>query len=129
VKDGRTSAGSGTKNEEFFAFGKNVLSPAAGTVVAVEGSRPDGVPGKIDREAEPEGNFVVLDLGSNVWAFFLHLRSGSVAVKPGQKVKAGDVLAQVGSSGRGLEPSLHIHLQDASEAGRGTAGLSSSRTS
>ncbi len=119
VKDGRTFAGSGTKNEEFFAFGKSVLAPAAGTVVAVEGSRPDGVPGKIDRDAEPEGNFVVLDLGRNVWAFFLHLKSGSVVVKPGEKVKAGDPLAQVGSSGRGLEPSLHVHLQDASEPGKG----------
>ena len=119
VKDGRTFAGSGTKNEEFFAFGKSVLAPASGTVVAVEGGRPDGVPGKTDRDAEPEGNFVVLDLGSNVWAFFLHLKSGSPVVKPGQKVRAGEVLAQVGSSGRGLEPSLHLHLQDAPGAGKG----------
>lgn len=119
VKDGRTFAGSGTKNEEFFAFGKNVLAPASGTVVAVEGGRPDGVPGKFERDAKPEGNFVVLDLGQDVWAFFLHLKSGSLVVKPGQKVKAGDVLAQVGSSGRGLEPTLHLHLQDASEVGKG----------
>lgn len=119
VKDGRTSAGSGTKNEEYFAFGKNVLAPASGTVVAVEGGRPDGVPGQLDREATPEGNYVILDLGSNVWAFFLHLKSGSPVVKPGQKVKAGDVLAQVGSSGRGLEPSLHVHLQDAPEPEKG----------
>jgi murein DD-endopeptidase MepM/ murein hydrolase activator NlpD len=119
VKDGRTFAGEGTKNEDFHAFGKNVLAPAAGTVVAVEGGRPDAVPGTINREAEPEGNYVVLDLGQNVWAFFLHLKSGSVVAKPGQKVKAGDALAQVGSSGRGAEPSLHIHLQDAAEAGKG----------
>ena len=120
VKDGRTFAGSGTKNEEFFAFGKNVLAPTSGTVVAVEGGRPDGVPGQLDREAKPEGNFVVLDLGSNVWAFFLHLKSGSPVVKPGQKVNAGDVLAQVGASGRGLEPSLHVHLQDAPETEKGS---------
>lgn len=119
VKDGRTFSGSGTKNEDFFAFGRNVVAPAPGTVLAAEGGRPDGLPGKPDRDAEPEGNFVVLDLGQNVWAFFLHLRSGSLVVKPGQKVKAGDPLAQAGSSGRGLEPSLHIHLQDASEAGKG----------
>jgi len=119
VKDGRTFAGSGTKNEEFFAFGKNVLAPASGTVVAVEGGRPDSVPGRFDRDAEPQGNFVVLDLGSNVWAFFLHLKSGSLVVKPGQKVRAGDVVAQVGNSGRGLEPSLHLHLQDASGPEKG----------
>jgi murein DD-endopeptidase MepM/ murein hydrolase activator NlpD len=119
VKEGRTFSGTGEKNEDYYAFGKNVLAPAAGTVVAVEGSRPDAVPGTIDRDAAPEGNFVVLDLGQNVWAFFLHLKSGSIAVKPGQKVKPGDVLAQVGSSGRGAEPSLHIHLQDTAEAGKG----------
>ncbi len=119
VRDGRTFTGSGTKNEEFFAFGKKVLAPAEGTVVAVEGGRPDGVPGEFDRAAEPAGNYVVLDLGGKVWAFFLHLKNGSIAAKPGQKVKAGDVLAEAGNSGRGVEPSLHIHLQDAAEAGKG----------
>lgn len=119
VRDGRTFSGSGTKNEDFHAYGKSVLAPAAGTVVSVEGTRPDAVPGSINREARPEGNFVILDLGQSVSAFFLHLKNGSIAVKPGQKVKAGDVLAQVGSSGRGAEPTLHIHLQDAPEAGKG----------
>ncbi|MFI5181540.1 MAG: M23 family metallopeptidase [Thermoanaerobaculia bacterium] len=119
VRDGRTFSGSGTKNEEFYAYGKSVFAPAAGTVVAVEGGRPDAVPGTVDRKANPQGNFVVLDLGQNVWAYFLHLKTGSIAVKPGQKVKAGEVLAQVGNSGRALEPSLHIHLQDAAEAGKG----------
>ncbi len=119
VKDGRTFSGTGMRNEDFHAFGKSVLAPAAGTVVAVEGSRPDAVPRTFDPEATPEGNFVVLDLGQNVRAFFLHLKSGSLAVKPGQKVKAGDVLAQAGNSGHGGEPCLHVHLQDAAEAGKG----------
>ena len=119
VRAGTTHAGDGTKNEDYFAFGQNVLAPAAGTVVAVESDRPDALPGVVDPQADADGNFVVLDVGKKVWVFLAHLQKGSLVVKRGQKVKAGDLLAKSGNSGRGTEPSLHVHLQDAAEAGKG----------
>jgi len=119
VRGGAAHAGDGARNEDFFAFGQSVLAPAAGTVVAIEDGRPDALPGVVDPQADADGNFVVLDLGNKVWAFLAHLKKGSLAVKPGQKVKAGDLLAKCGHSGRGAEPSLHVHLQDAPDAGKG----------
>ena len=40
--------------------------------------------------------------------FFNHLQKGSVKVKTGQKVKAGQHLARVGSSGNSTGPHLHL---------------------
>jgi murein DD-endopeptidase MepM/ murein hydrolase activator NlpD len=120
VKDGRTHAGEGTRNEDYFAFGKEVLAPAAGTVVSVHDGQPDNAPGRVDPHAEPDGNVVVLDLDNRVYAFFAHLQNGSIAVKAGQRVKTGELLAKAGNSGRSTQPCLHVHLQDAAESGKGS---------
>jgi len=120
VKDGRTFTGDGTKNEDFLAWGRPVVAPAAGTVVAAQDGRPDGRPGYVDAAAEPPGNYVVLDHGNGEYSCLLHLQNGSVAVKTGAKVKAGDPLAKTGSSGRTPEPVLHYHLQDTPDLAKGT---------
>jgi len=122
VKDGRTHAGDGTKNEDYHAWGRPVLAPAAGTVAAVQDGKPDGRPGSVDPAAEPPGNYVVLDHGNGEFSFLVHLQNGSVAVKPGATVKAGDAVAKAGSSGRTPEPVLHHHLQDGPDLAKG-AGL------
>lgn len=122
VKDGRTFSGEGTKNEDYLAWGRPVLAPAAGTVVAAQDGRPDGRPGYVDAAAEPPGNYVVLDHGNGEYSCLLHLQNGSIAVKPGAKVKAGDPIAKTGSSGRTPEPVLHVHLQDTPDLAKG-AGL------
>ncbi len=122
VKDGKTNVGDGTKNEDYLAWGRPVLAPAAGTVVAAQDGRPDGRPGFVDAAAEPPGNYVVLDHGNGEYSCLLHLQNGSVAVKPGTKVKAGEPLAKTGSSGRTPEPVLHVHLQDTPDLAKG-AGL------
>jgi murein DD-endopeptidase MepM/ murein hydrolase activator NlpD len=122
VKDGTTHSGDGTRNEDYLAWGRPVLSPAAGTVVAAQDGRPDGRPGYVDAAAGPPGNYVVVDHGNGEYSCLLHLQNGSVAVKPGAKVKAGDPLAKAGSSGRTPEPVLHYHLQDTPDLVKG-AGL------
>jgi murein DD-endopeptidase MepM/ murein hydrolase activator NlpD len=58
------------------------------------------------------GNHVVLDLGGGVYAALAHLRRGSVLVRPGDRVAAGQPLAACGNSGNSTEPHLHFQLQD-----------------
>jgi hypothetical protein len=115
VKEGRPFAGLGEKNEDYFAFGQPVLAPGAGRVVAAVDGLGDGPPGSFDDNAEPYGNRVVIDHGNGEWSLLGHLKKGSVVVKAGTTVKAGDRLAQVGNSGRSIEPVLHYHLQDSGE--------------
>ena len=72
-----------------------------------------------DRALEPCGNHVVLDLGNEEYLFIAHLQTGSVKVKPGDHVKAGDAMGLCGNSGNSSEPHLHIHLQTTPRFGDG----------
>src|SRR5262249_17119250 len=54
------------------------------------------------------GNHVVIDHGNGWKTVYAHMRSGSVAVKPGDVVKAGETIGPVGSSGTSTGPHLHF---------------------
>jgi murein DD-endopeptidase MepM/ murein hydrolase activator NlpD len=58
------------------------------------------------------GNHVVLDLGGGVYAALAHLRRGSLLVRRGDRVAAGQQLAECGNSGNSAEPHLHFQLMD-----------------
>ena len=68
------------------------------------------------------GNHVVIDHGDGVWSAYAHLRRGSVTVAPGDRVTAGDRLAEVGNTGNTSEPHLHFQLMDRPHP-TGAAGL------
>jgi len=55
------------------------------------------------------GNHVILDCGG-VYPLYAHLQKGSVAVRPGQAVRVGDLLGRVGNSGSSLQPHLHFQV-------------------
>ncbi|HEX2452378.1 MAG TPA: peptidoglycan DD-metalloendopeptidase family protein [Vicinamibacterales bacterium] len=60
------------------------------------------------------GNFVCLDLGGGQYAFYEHLKHGSLRVKSGERVKSGQVLGLLGNSGGSSSgPHLHFHVGDA----------------
>jgi hypothetical protein len=60
------------------------------------------------------GNHVIMRSGE-VFAGFAHLLPGSVAVKPGQIVRSGDVLGRVGHTGNSTAPHLHFQLMDSAD--------------
>ncbi|MSP54149.1 MAG: hypothetical protein EXR69_00855 [Myxococcales bacterium] len=107
---GKTHAGDGSKFTDYYAYGKPIYAVAAGTVV----TQIDGVPetplGQLSPSL-PLGNSVILDHGGT-YSLVAHLQSGSVKVKLGQKVKAGQELGRCGSTGNSTEPHLHFQLMD-----------------
>ena len=58
------------------------------------------------------GNFVVLRSvapdGREVRVVLAHLRQGSVRMRTGGRVRAGEALGEVGNSGNTTEPHLHL---------------------
>ncbi|HEX2034348.1 MAG TPA: M23 family metallopeptidase [Chloroflexota bacterium] len=114
--------------QDFPGFGQEILAPADGRVVAVRQSAPDhrsrsnrpagaymlleGAVRELGGSRFLLGNYVVLDLGDGAYATLAHLQRGSVAVRPGQLVRQGDVLARCGNSGNSSEPHLHFQLAD-----------------
>jgi hypothetical protein len=111
-----TFAGDPASNGSYFVYGAPVLAVKAGRVVATRDTVPDNTPPDIPpealtREGAP-GNFVMLDLGGDRFAMYGHLQPGSVSVRPGDRVRRGQVLARVGNSGNSTEAHLHFHVTD-----------------
>ncbi|HEX6338772.1 MAG TPA: M23 family metallopeptidase [Jiangellaceae bacterium] len=115
----------------FPAFGQPIFAPADGVVVAASGWQRDhlsrnSVPGLVYLVPEMLvrgalsllngffviGNHVVLDLGDGVYAVLAHLKRRSLLVRVGDRVQAGQQLAECGNSGNTSEPHLHFHLMD-----------------
>lgn len=114
-KDGGTFHGDGTTNADYWAWGQEVLSPVAGTVVATLNDIPDNVPGQLNPEAHPAGNHVVIETAERSYVFLAHMQRGSVKVNVGDRVQVGDVVGIIGNSGNTSEPHLHIHAQNTAD--------------
>lgn len=113
--DRRLFAGPADRNESYPTYGVPVYAVADGTVVEASDGAPERLPTK-PREpitiANAGGNHVVVDIGGGNYAFFAHLKTGTVAVRPGDRVKAGDVIAHAGDTGNSDAPHLHFHVMD-----------------
>ncbi len=111
TQDGKLYSGAGDKLEHYYGFGQAVVAPADGTVVLATDQYDDNPLMKPLPASPKEGNTVVVDHGNGEFSMFAHLRRGSVKVKAGEKVKAGQEIGQVGNSGNSPYPHLHYHLQ------------------
>ncbi len=112
-RSGGTYRSPGARNADYWAWGRPVVAPAGGVVVAaVDGVRDNRPRIEVENRRNPAGNHVVLDLGNGEYALLAHLQRRSVRVRPGQRVRAGDLLGLCGNSGNSSEPHLHFHLQD-----------------
>lgn len=67
--------------------------------------------GQGGRLPDPAGNHVRILHDDGTHSAYLHLKRGSVQVKPGQQVKSGTLLGQSGNTGRSTGPHLHFVVQ------------------
>jgi len=126
--------GAGARFDDFYAYGAEVLAAADGKVVSVldgVAENPDALkkPGESDEtygervgqiqmtlmmQGGPAiaGDHVIIDHGNGEYSLYAHLKPGSLKVKPGDMVKAGQPIAQLGSSGNSTEPHLHFQVCD-----------------
>lgn len=95
-------------------LGVNVLAAAPGTVTGLRDGMADiGLSDNQDAQIEGRecGNGVVLRHEDGWETQYCHMKSGSVLVQKGQTVERGDVLGQVGLSGRTQFPHLHLSVR------------------
>jgi hypothetical protein len=136
-ESGLSHKGDGTRFDDYYAYGADVLAAADGRVTRVANDqqedpsamqRPDETQEAYSARLQKEqgeritkglaaitGNYVMIDQGKNEYSLYAHLQPGSVAVRVGDQVKAGDVIGKLGSSGNSTEPHLHFHVCDKSD--------------
>jgi hypothetical protein len=111
-KDGAIWQGTGARNEDCWVWTRQVLASTAGEVVAVitdETDRPlTASLFERNRSLDPGGNHVVLKTVVAEWVMLAHLQQGTVRVRAGERVGAGDSIGLVGNAGNSSEPHLHI---------------------
>lgn len=120
------------RSEAFPAFGADVLAVADATVVRADDRQRDhlsrtswlavvyfltveAVARSLGGARRVTGNHLVLDLGDGTYALYAHLKRGSLAVRPGDRVRTGQLLARCGNSGNSTEPHVHFQLMDSAD--------------
>lgn len=91
--------------EDYYIFGVNVYSPCDGVIFDVQDGYDDiAINGKVT----DTGNGVAIKV-NDVYVMLWHLEKGSIVVKEGDVIKAGDLIGTIGNSGVTATPHLHIH--------------------
>jgi murein DD-endopeptidase MepM/ murein hydrolase activator NlpD len=109
----------GKTNEDYYAFGKELMAPCDGEVVLVVDGIKDNIPGVLNPIYIP-GNTVIIKTKNDEYLFFAHFKQHSIKVKQGQKIKQGQSLGLCGNSGNSSEPHLHFHIQDSEDMNTAT---------
>jgi len=111
--DGRLAHGDESVLSNSYSYGEDVLAVADGIVAGIEANLPEPTP-NISTKIEA-GNYIALDVGGGRFAFYEHLKPGSIRVKLHDRVRAGQVLASVGATGSVFSGAhLHFHVADGS---------------
>ncbi|NNK88322.1 MAG: M23 family metallopeptidase [Flavobacteriaceae bacterium] len=108
---GKTFKTDGKTNEDYYAFGKELIAPCDAEVVLVVDGVKDNTPGELNPIYIP-GNTVILKTAHNEYLFFAHFKQNSIVVQQGKKVNQGELLGLCGNSGNSSEAHLHFHIQN-----------------
>ena len=110
-KSGKNHKNEGKQNEDYFAFGQQVLAPADGVVTDVILGVRDNTPGSMNPYSAL-GNTVMIKHREYEVSVLAHFKQGSIQVNVGDSVKRGQILGLCGNSGNSSEPHIHYHLQN-----------------
>ena len=94
--------------------GVNVLSAAEGRVAGLRDGMKDQIlssKNRSDFQGKDCGNGVVITHETGWTTQYCHMKQGSIRVQKGQKVAAGEILGQIGLSGRTEFPHLHLTVR------------------
>src|SRR5690606_22950037 len=114
TNDGHTGTDIRLRSTAEVERGVDVLAAAEGTVKAVRDGMPDRLVSEENRSSVEHrecGNGVMYCHADGWQTKYCHMREDSIAVEPGQTVRRGDRLGQVGYSGLAQFPHLHMTVR------------------
>ncbi len=112
--DGHRGTDFSVPDEATMLEGISVRSVADGTVVALREGVEDIDSGRLAKNSLDGiecGNGVLIDHADGWQSQYCHLRRGSIAVKKGDRVTRGQMIAEIGMSGQATFPHLHFNLR------------------
>jgi hypothetical protein len=114
--------------ETFSGFGRPIVAVADGEVVRTRDWQPDArawlgrlgivlfmlvaAVRELGGAGAVLGNHVVIRIAPGRYAVVAHLRRRSVRVRAGDRVSAGQQIAECGNTGNTTEPHVHVQLSD-----------------
>jgi len=111
--------GDSTVNESYFNYRDTLYAVAAGKIVLIQDGLPEnsGNAHNVTFQTAEElaGNYLILKLGNNLFAYYCHCAPYSFLVNLGDSVPEGTPLALLGNSGNSDAPHLHFELADGPE--------------
>ncbi|MDW3652309.1 MAG: M23 family metallopeptidase [Bacteroidia bacterium] len=129
--------GDGSKLEDYFCYGKAVMSIGKGKVVGVRDGDEESdenlrqanesIEAWTQRSMQRQqallakgfegvlGNYVVIEHEGGEYSYYLHLQKNSIEVKVGDLLERGAQIGRVGHSGNSEAPHLHFHLANGAD--------------
>lgn len=98
-----------TDPAKYAIYGRDVVAPCAGTVLATIDGVPDNEVPEMNCD-DMTGNSVILEC-DGLAVVLAHFIPGSLNVSEGDQITTGQQIALVGNSGNSGEPHLHVHVQ------------------
>jgi hypothetical protein len=99
----RSYKSDGRKNEDWYGWNADVLAPCAGKVVDIRENKVTNQPGIMGK---PPAAWIHVGCEDGVHFMLAHI--ASPIVKVGDRVEAGQKMAQVGNNGMARHPHIHI---------------------
>jgi len=122
-ENGKSYKNNGDNNEDYHAFGKELIVHCDAEVVLVVDGIKDNKPGEFN-SYYIIGNTVILKTNNDEYLLFAHFKQNSIVVKQGENVKQGELLGLCGNSGNSSEPHLHFHIQNVEDINQATGAKS-----
>ena len=87
-------------------YGIDIAAPGGSQIIAVA----DGKVSKISYNPDGFGHLIVIEQNDGIMAYYAHMQKASF-LKKGDKVKAGDTIGIVGSTGKSTGNHLHLEFR------------------
>jgi hypothetical protein len=115
--DGKKFLSKGENNTDWYGFGTDVLAVADGEITAIETNKKDDktfdIPSLKENPLTLYGNYIVIKHSENLYSMYGHLKNQSaIGLKVGDKVKKGQKIASIGTSGSSFFPHLHFEVRN-----------------